>query len=144
MDIMSPKDRSERMSRIRSRDTKPEMLVRSYLHKQGLRYRIHHPDLPGKPDIVLSSRRIVIFVNGCFWHGHDVCGGNKLPASNKNFWRAKIENNKARDSRNVEALKQLGYRVVTVWECELKRNNAHSTLLKLVHKIHSRRGHPLV
>jgi DNA mismatch endonuclease (patch repair protein) len=104
------------MSGIRSRDTKPEVLLRSELHARGFRFRIHRKDLPGRPDIVLPKHRAVIQVHGCFWHGHH-CQLFKYPATNTEFWRQKIGQNRARDQRSEEALLALGWRVLTVWEC---------------------------
>lgn len=106
------------MSAIRGRDTKPEMIVRRALHAAGLRYRLHG-DLPGKPDLVFPGRRAVIFVHGCFWHGHD-CPMFKLPATRQDFWREKIERNQARDARDHATLVSNGWRVLTVWECALR------------------------
>lgn len=119
-DRLSPEARSRLMSRIRSHDTGPERAVRSILHSLGLRFRLHRRDLPGTPDIVLPSRGAVVFVHGCFWHGHR-CKAEKMPKSRTDYWGPKIEANKARDKRKSAALRSLGWRVVTVYECELKR-----------------------
>ena len=108
------------MAAIKGKDTKPEMIVRKYLFSRGLRFRIQVRKLPGNPDIVLPKYKTVIFVNGCFWHGHEDCRYFRLPKSNVEFWKAKIERNVARDVRNEVALKALGWRVVRVWECEIK------------------------
>lgn len=107
------------MSRIRSADTKPEIAVRSLLHRMGYRFRLHRRDLPGTPDIVLPGRAAAIFVHGCFWHGH-ACKRSKMPKSRQDYWVEKIEGNRRRDARKRRALKALGWRVVVVWECELK------------------------
>jgi len=107
------------MSQIRSTDTKPEMAVRRMLHRLGYRYVLHDKRLPGKPDIVFPSRKAVILVDGCFWHGHG-CRLAALPRTNAAFWRSKIEGNKRRDARNRRALRNLGWRVATVWECSLQ------------------------
>lgn len=107
------------MSGIRGKDTAPEMLVRRGLHARGFRYRLHDRRLPGRPDIVFPSRRAVILVQGCFWHGHD-CHLFRWPSSRQEFWRAKIGGNVERDKRNADALKGAGWRVLTVWECALK------------------------
>ena len=109
------------MSRIRSKDTKPEMIVRRLLHAMGVRYRLHRATLPGKPDIVLGPRRLVIFVHGCFWHRHPGCREATMPAANRDFWLAKLEGNAARDLRHRAALRKLGWRVAVIWECETKQ-----------------------
>jgi len=109
------------MAGIHCRDTKPEMKIRTLLHSQGLRYRLHDNQLPGKPDVVFPKYKAVIFVNGCFWHKHD-CGLFKQPSSNEEFWRNKIENNCLRDKRNIEELKKLGWRVCIIWECTIRNN----------------------
>ena len=108
------------MSRIRGADTKPEIHVRSLLHRMGYRFRLHRRDLPGTPDIVLPARGAVVFVNGCFWHGH-ACKRSGMPKSREDYWRAKIEGNRRRDERKRKELKALGWKVVVVWECEIKR-----------------------
>jgi len=118
-DILTPAQRSEVMSRIRGRDTKPEMTVRRTLHGLGFRYRLHRRDLPGKPDIVLTRWKTVVQVNGCFFHGH-ACPAFRLPSSNREFWQEKIRRNQARDEVTAEALRRQGWRVVTVWECALR------------------------
>lgn len=108
------------MSRVRGKDTKPEMLVRRLVHAAGYRYRLHVRNLPGKPDLVFSARRKVVFINGCFWHRHRNCALARLPKSRTEFWTEKLERNKARDDRNVAALRDLGWDVLTVWECEIR------------------------
>lgn len=118
-DHLTAEQRSFNMSRIRGRDTKPEMVVRRMLHALGFRFRLHRADLPGKPDIVLSKWRTVVFVHGCFWHG-DHCDLFRWPATRQEFWRAKIESNVTRDHAAIEKLLAAGWRVVTVWECALK------------------------
>jgi DNA mismatch endonuclease (patch repair protein) len=107
------------MRAIKSKNTRPEMIVRSGLHRQGLRFRIHPKELPGKPDLVFPRFGAVIFVHGCFWHGHD-CPLFKIPATRADFWMSKISANQIRDSRDLAALSKLGWRVATVWECALK------------------------
>lgn len=107
------------MSAIRAKNTKPELIVRRYLHAAGLRYRLHPKDLPGRPDIILPKYRTAIFVNGCFWHGHETCGAFKGTTSNSSFWSQKIERNRARDIEKTQSLKELGWKVITVWECHL-------------------------
>lgn len=120
-DVMTPEQRSRCMAAIRGKDTKPEMIVRKYLFSRGLRFRVQVRKLPGNPDIVLPRYRTVIFVNGCFWHGHEGCRYFRLPKSNIEFWEQKIKNNVARDVRNENELKSLGWRVIRVWECDIKR-----------------------
>ena len=107
------------MSRIGSKHTKPELVVRSLLHRLGYRFRLHRRDLPGRPDIVFVGRRKAIFVHGCFWHGHG-CKIGKLPKSNLEFWSAKVERNRQRDRENISKLEQVGWSVEEVWQCELK------------------------
>ncbi len=118
-DIMTPARRSALMSRIRGRDTKPEMTVRRMLHALGFRYRLHRRDLPGRPDVVLRRWQAVVQVNGCFFHGHD-CPAFRLPSSNREFWQDKIRRNRERDAGTTASLIVLGWRVMTVWECALR------------------------
>ena len=122
MDNLTPERRSENMRRIRSRDMKPELLVRSLVHRLGYRYRLHRRDLPGKPDLVFGPRRKVIFVHGCFWHGHDdaACLDGRSPKSNQAYWVPKLSRNRARDAANVAALGEKGWAVLTIWECETR------------------------
>jgi DNA mismatch endonuclease (patch repair protein) len=120
VDTISSEFRSEIMSRVRGKDTKPEMLVRRMVHAAGYRYRLHVRELPGKPDLVFPARRKVVFINGCFWHRHCGCALARLPKSRTEFWTEKLERNKARDERNVAALQDLGWGVLTVWECEIR------------------------
>ena len=119
-DTMTPEQRSRCMSHIRSRDTKPEMLVRKFLFSKGLRYRVNARNLPGTPDLVFRKYKAVVFVNGCFWHGHEGCKYYRLPKSNVDFWQTKIERNIARDATTDSELQARGWRVIRVWECELK------------------------
>lgn len=133
-DTHSKEVRSMNMAHIRSVNTKPEETVRKYLFSRGLRYRKNVKTLPGKPDIVLSKYRTVIFVNGCFWHHHD-CGRFVWPSSNEEYWHEKINRNVERDRKNKELLENLGWRVATVWECELKRAIAEDTLSRLFNTI---------
>lgn len=119
MDTLSRSERSERMARIRGRDTKPELLVRRLVHRCGFRYRLHHKMLPGKPDLVFASRKKVIFVNGCFWHRHLGCALARLPKSRIEFWMPKLTENRKRDLRNIRSLSRLGWKTHVVWECEL-------------------------
>ena len=125
------------MSRIRNKNTKPEELVRKYLFSQGFRYRKNDPRLPGKPDIVLPKYRTVIFVNGCFWHGHEGCRYFIWPKNNADFWNEKITANILRDKKNHQLLSVQGWKVNDVWECELKKQNASDTLRSLVDTLHS-------
>ncbi|HEU4805167.1 MAG TPA: very short patch repair endonuclease [Nitrobacter sp.] len=120
MDRLSPERRSRLMSRIGQKDTGPELAVRSLLHRLGYRFRLHRRDLPGTPDIVLPRRRAVVFVHGCFWHGH-ACKRSGMPKSRTEYWGPKIDANRRRDAKNRRVLRSLGWRVVIVWECELKR-----------------------
>ena len=129
MDIWDKKKRSVVMAKIRSKDTKPEWIVRRYLYSRGYRYRKNVKGLPGTPDIVVSKYGIVIFIHGCFWHGHEIDG--HIPHSNIDFWKKKIERNKQRDERNKETLKRLGWKVMTVWECQLKSAIREQTLLEM-------------
>lgn len=130
MDTLSPLERSERMARVRSKDTKPEMRVRRLLHALGYRYRLHDRKLPGHPDLVFKGRRKVIFVHGCFWHRHDGCGLARLPKSRLDFWLPKLEGNRLRDARKLEELDQLGWTSLVIWECELKDMNLLEKRLK--------------
>jgi DNA mismatch endonuclease (patch repair protein) len=113
-------DRSEIMRAVRSRDTKPEMIVRRLVYGLGYRYRLHRPDLPGKPDLTFLGRRKVVFVHGCFWHGHDCARGARVPKNNQEYWIAKIARNKAREARDYDRLREMGWSVLTIWECETK------------------------
>lgn len=116
-DIYAPGKRSAIMSKIRSKDTKPEMLVRKLLFNSGFRYRLHRSDLPGKPDLVLPKYRTVVFVNGCFWHGHEGCSRFKLPSEHNQFWKEKIRSNQARDREVERELLSRGWRILTIWQC---------------------------
>ena len=123
-DKLSPAHRSENMRRIKSKNMKPEMVVRSIVHQMGFRYRLHRRNLPGKPDLVFAPRKKVIFVHGCFWHGHDdpACpDGRRQPKSNLDDWLPKLARNKERDAAHAAALAGLGWSAMTVWECDLKR-----------------------
>ena len=119
-DVFSPSTRSRIMSKIRSKGTKPEILVRRLLHGLGYRYRLHRVDLPGRPDLVFPSRRKVVFVNGCFWHNHPGCARAHIPSGNRGYWLTKLTRNRERDQHNVALLKEKGWAVMTVWECQLK------------------------
>ncbi|MBU6440520.1 MAG: DNA mismatch endonuclease Vsr [Betaproteobacteria bacterium] len=119
MDIVSPEVRRRMMAGIRGKDTRPELVVRSIVHRLGLRFRLHRKELPGRPDLVLSRHRTVIFVHGCFWHRHD-CGLAAVPKTRPEFWAGKFAANVQRDQRNRLALEGLGWRVIEVWECEVR------------------------
>lgn len=119
-DVHSKETRSYNMSRIRSKDTKPEMLVRKFLHKNGFRYRLHVKDLPGKPDIVLPKYKTVIFVHGCFWHGHEGCRYYVVPKTRTEWWVNKIEKNRHNDSNAEGKLLSKGWHILNIWECEIK------------------------
>ncbi|SCY13399.1 very short patch repair endonuclease [Nitrosospira sp. Nsp13] len=120
MDSVTPTRRSEIMGRVSSRDTKPEMMVRRIVHAMGYRYRLHAKDLPGKPDLMFRSRRKVMFVHGCFWHRHNNCALARLPKSRQDFWLPKLDANRQRDTKNERALREAGWDVLTIWECELR------------------------
>ena len=120
MDVFTREKRSRIMSKVKGKDTKPELLVRSLLHKMGYRFRLHRRDLPGNPDIVLPKHKKVIFIHGCFWHGHKVCPRAKRPSSNKMFWEEKLNKNIKRDKRNISGLKEMGWDPLIIWTCEIK------------------------
>ena len=121
---MTDPQRSAVMRAVKGRDTGPEMAVRRAAHALGFRFRLHRKDLPGSPDLVFPRRRLAVFVNGCFWHGHDCARGARMPKTNADYWRAKIARNVARDERVRGELEALGWRAVTLWECELKDRQA--------------------
>jgi len=123
-DVFDEATRSAVMRRVKGQNTAPELKVRKVLTALGARYRLHRADLPGKPDIVMPGRRLAIFVHGCFWHGHDCARGARVPKANRDYWVGKVERNRARDAKNREALDVLGWRVETIWECELKDADA--------------------
>lgn len=130
-DVHSKETRSYNMSRIRSKNTKPELLVRKYLHSKGFRYRLHNKKLPGKPDIVLKKYQTVIFVHGCFWHGHQGCPYFVIPKSRTEWWVNKINGNILRGSKSNEELRREGWNIIEIWECDLKKKQVESTLRKL-------------
>lgn len=134
-DVHTPEQRSYNMSQIRSKNTKPEELVRKYLFSKGFRYRKNDTRLHGKPDIVLPKYKTVIFVNGCFWHGHEGCRYFVWPKNNAEFWKEKITSNIQRDERNRAQLTEQGWKVIIVWECELKKANLADRLDALVREI---------
>ena len=130
-DIFSFQKRSDIMSKIGEKNTKPKILVRKFLFSKGFRYRINVKTLPGKPDIVLPKYKTVIFINGCFWHGHN-CKKGKLPSSNIDFWRKKISNNKSRDDKNSDLLIKLGWKVIIIWQCEISNVNNREIRLEFL------------
>ncbi len=134
-DTVSKEKRSEIMSKIRGVNTKPEIMVRQYLFSKGFRYTVHNKSLAGRPDICLRKYKRLIFVNGCFWHGHSNCNIFSMPKTNKKFWHNKIETNINRDRRNLRVLKRLGWKVIVVWECQLKNKRREKTLKRLVANI---------
>ncbi|HVT85239.1 MAG TPA: DNA mismatch endonuclease Vsr [Chitinophagaceae bacterium] len=136
-DVHDKKTRSYNMSRIRAKDTKPEMLVRKFLHAQGFRYRLHDNKLPGKPDIVLPKYKTIIFIHGCFWHGHKNCKYFVVPKTRTQWWLNKINSNKANDERVVKALKKQGWNIITIWGCKLRTSKINPTLNSLVQKIYA-------
>lgn len=145
-DVFSPEKRSEVMSRIRGQDTKPELALRSMLHRLGYRFTVKgvkNRSLPGRPDLVLAKFQTVIFVHGCFWHGHEGCAHFRLPKSRRKWWTAKIEGNRARDTRNENELRALGWHVVTIWECALKNASSRLWLETKIPGLLGNRAEPL-
>lgn len=130
-DIFSSRKRSQIMSNISGKNTKPEIIIRKITHRLGYRFRLHGKDLPGKPDIVFPKYKKVIFVNGCFWHGHIKCSRSKLPATRKKFWKDKIEGNKKRDKANKIKLKKLGWDYLVIWQCQIKQSNYEKIGIKV-------------
>lgn len=134
-DKVSKNRRSEIMSSVRGKNTKPELTVRKFLFSKGFRYRLHDKKLPGKPDVKLSKYKTVIFINGCFWHGHKNCKIYVMPKSNKEFWQEKVHKNMLRDQENIAKLKNSDWNVIVLWECELKKSKREITFNKLIDKI---------
>jgi DNA mismatch endonuclease (patch repair protein) len=130
VDSLSPEERSEIMARVRSKHSRPERFVRKLVFALGYRYRLHAKDLPGHPDLVFRPRRKVIFVHGCFWHRHNSCALARLPKSRMDFWVPKLEGNKARDRQNNRALAKEGWKVLTIWECQLKNTGGLEATIK--------------
>lgn len=130
MDVFSKGKRSQIMSRISGKDTKPEILVRSLLHRMGYRFRLHKKELPGKPDITLPKHKKVIFVHGCFWHGHENCPRSKRPSTNVVFWNKKINGTIERDKQNIQNLENLGWETLILWTCEIKNQDILKHKLK--------------
>ena len=137
-DIYSKSKRSEIMANVSRSETKPEIIVRKFLFSKGFRYRKNPKNLPGKPDIVLPKYKIIIFVHGCFWHGHKGCKASKLPETRKEFWETKIHGNIVRDKKQIKELTTLGWKVITIWQCEvgskIKREKTFNKLLKQLQK----------
>jgi DNA mismatch endonuclease (patch repair protein) len=123
MDKLSIDERSRLMARVRSKDSAPEMTVRKMVHHMGFRYRLHQRSLPGCPDLVFRSRKKVIFVHGCFWHGHGCRAGRNRPASKRNYWENKLNRNAARDRSNAARLRRAGWKVLSIWECQVRKEN---------------------
>jgi DNA mismatch endonuclease (patch repair protein) len=138
MDIYSQKKRSEIMSKISGKDTKPEILVRKFLFSKGFRYRVNDKQYPGSPDIVLPKYKTAIFIHGCFWHGHPGCKASRLPETRKEFWEKKINDTKLRDKRKIGELKKMGWNTIVIWQCEIKntenRQKRLESLLKEISK----------
>ena len=134
-DVHDKATRSYNMSQIRSRNTKPEMLVRKFLHARGFRYKLHDKTLPGKPDIVLPKYKTVIFIHGCFWHGHKDCRYFVVPKTRTEWWLNKINSNIANDTKAVKTLKKEGWRIINLWECDLRSIKVSKTLTKLLKKL---------
>ncbi len=128
-DVFTPEQRSAVMARVKGKNTRPEMKVRRLAHALGYRFRLHRKDLPGSPDLVFAGRKKVIFVHGCFWHGHDCARGSRQPKQNADYWRAKIGRNLERDAHATEALQAQGWTVLALWECELKEVDALAAML---------------
>lgn len=137
MDVHSKEIRSYNMSRIHSKNTKPELLVRKFLFNSGLRFRVNVKNLPGSPDIVISKYNTIIFVNGCFWHGHKNCKYFVLPKTRTKWWIDKINQNIERDKRNIKYLKKKGFKIITIWECQIKNLNNNNKIIRLLNKIKS-------
>ena len=137
-DVHNTETRSYNMSRIKSKDTKPELLVRKFLFANGYRYKLHDKTLAGKPDIVLPKHSTIIFVHGCFWHGHKHCKYATIPKTRTEWWLNKINNNLLRDKLHTKELKKQGWQIITIWECELKKNTKDKTLNILLSKLNSK------
>jgi DNA mismatch endonuclease (patch repair protein) len=133
-DVYPPEKRSAVMRRVKGKDTSPELAVRKALTRLAARYRLHRKDLPGKPDIVLPGGKLALFVHGCFWHGHDCARGARVPKQNRDYWVGKVARNRARDAKSRDALAALGWRVETIWECELKDEASLTTRLMALMK----------
>ncbi|MEF2968617.1 very short patch repair endonuclease [Paenibacillus sp. M1] len=131
MDSFSKEKRSQIMSNVKSKNTTPELIVRRLLHRMGYRFRLHRPDLPGKPDIVLPKYKKVIFINGCFWHGHENCKKSQLPKTNREFWQSKIRKNKSRDEKSINKLLEMGWQCLVIWDCQIKKKDIEKLVIIL-------------
>lgn len=131
-DVLTKEQRHHCMSNVKSKNTKPELLARKFLFSHGYRYRVNRKDLPGKPDIVLPKYKTVVFINGCFWHGHENCKYATIPESNREFWLTKITGNVERDKLTREKLISMGWRVIDIWQCQLKAKDKETTLNNLI------------
>lgn len=134
-DVHTLEQRRFNMQQIKGKNTKPELLVRKYLHAQGFRYKLHDKTLPGKPDLVLPKHNTVIFIHGCFWHGHANCKYFKIPQTRTEWWTEKINKNKTKDEKAIRELKRNGWKIITVWECKLKPAKSNQTLNKIKAKL---------
>jgi len=134
-DVHTPEIRSYNMSMIRNKNTKPEIIVRKFLHSKGFRLRLYKEDLPGKPDIVLIKYKTIIFINGCFWHGHKNCKYFVIPKTRTEWWKAKIGKNQITDKKNISLLRKAGWKVIILWECQLRPVKINNTLSELEQKI---------
>lgn len=139
-DVHSPETRSYNMSRIRGKDTKPEVKLRSLLHSEGYRFRLHDNRLPGKPDIVLPKYKAAIFVNGCFWHRHEGCRYSSMPQTRQDFWKKKFSETVLRDRKKIQQLEESGWKVFTIWECDLHKD-PDSIVLKIVQDLNKEQDH---
>jgi DNA mismatch endonuclease, patch repair protein len=135
-DVHTPQVRSYNMSRIRGKNTRPEILVRKFLHSKGFRFRLHDKRLPGKPDIILPKYKTIVLINGCFWHGHENCKYFVVPKTRTDWWKNKIVQNKKADNENYAKLTRIGWKVITIFECKLKREFRSTTLNELVANIY--------
>lgn len=135
VDVHSKEVRSYNMSMIKGKDTKPEILVRKFLFSKGLRYRVHQKDLPGKPDLVFPKYKTIVFIHGCFWHGHEGCKYFVPPKTRVSWWLNKINNTRIKDAENIKKLKKLGWKTIIIWECFLKSDKRRKTLVSLEKKI---------
>jgi DNA mismatch endonuclease (patch repair protein) len=131
-DVHDKVTRSYNMSRVKSKNTKPEMLVRTFLHGKGFRYKLHDKSLPGKPDLVLPKYKTIVFIHGCFWHGHEGCKYFSVPQTRTEWWLNKIDTNILNDQKSIRALKEAGWKIVTIWGCELKPAKIENTFRKLL------------
>ena len=134
-DVHEPEVRSYNMSQIKGKDTKPEIIVRKFLHSKGFRFRLHDKKLPGKPDIVLRKHKTIVLIHGCFWHGHQGCKYYVVPKTRKEWWLAKINRNREKDRESKKTLQKNGWNIITIWECELKKEKRQKTFERLIEKL---------